>query len=1071
MSGARRTEDFNTVKTRQLILVNPNGSFPARDQLIGVVDSRGGLGPIPNPVFNTITADSINIANYPYYQDISAITIQADTITTNTLDVINNGRLTVYDLCANRVETTYLTVTDVSAECIHVDTIFPQQIGSAESPVVVGNFIQVNAMDFVSTETITTPYMFVTTQLEAQDISANNIDAETITAIDIATNTISRAESINTIALTAGTADISGLIVRNIADIRNLVSTDISAANINVVNATVTGTLSTSGVFNPVSINTSGTITANSIRVNDISANSIYAATARFDSLNVTSANVDISGYYYKNLSAGRFTSINSISAAGTLDVSGATTLRGATATSLSVTGLTTTNNLTATQITAPTINATNTLNVGTDAVGTTSQITMYDTKSSSVGKTPNPGVLTYDVSNGLLLNGNLVSTTAAFGQTQPFSLVTATNNLATVADISATVFDLINSYNAFLTIFSNAKLIIKLTPVVVFSTPCSIQFVINNVIQQPLILYGQYTLGATNSGTTTLMTILTQAALNVIQFTATPDVNNIWSVRINVPSGTGNYITDATGLPTGSLQVLRYMGFNVPIASNPFEIYELSGSTYVRTAFDLSGGYVNTGSPVQSLIQYTSTLPNPLLYTVSGDPYSLPITFNDLSNNPSVLYLAIKYNNVYTLYPKTNPHITFGGLTPITSYPFIFNYLDLYNNTSANPTLTTTRIPAPKDISSNSVTFNSFTVTWSQPYPGRTYSFIIDASGNFITGRTTSNTTTTFSPLVQESRYFVTLTSYESAFDTSSNPAPVLIVNTPRLIVPTPVISAVSNSNITARVSWSTPVPSGVSGEFDYYVRGGALRSYYLPGSATSFTITDLSGTGDISGSLLYTDNVYNTNRGSSSNTYYYDTSFGYYDMIATTTPSSIITLDNNTLFGIGFVLPNILQPPAPSGPNPWVGYTFNKISFPQGITESTGDSVTFRATVYSVEPVTLSGLYEGTFSISPFDLNSYATDISSSSFVLDASATRYPTLSFSRPVVYTTSTMVLLQILSGSGRIEFSTFLNTELNNSSKAKIAYATSVAYQTTGSGTLTNFSNTSNNAVICQFSYV
>jgi len=1063
MSGARRTEDFNTVKTRQLILVNPNGSFPARDQLIGVVDSRGGLGPIPNPVFNTITADSINVAHYPYYQDISAITIQADTITTNTLDVINNGRLTVYDLCANRVETTYLTVTDVSAECIHVDTIFAQQIGSAESPVVVGNFIQVNAMDFVATETITTPYLYVTTQLEAQDISANYIDAETITAVDIAMNTISRAESINTIALTAGTADISGLIVRNIANIRNLISTDISAANIIAENATVTGTLSTSGVFNPASINTTGTITANSIRVNDISATSIYAATASFGSLNVTSANVDISGYYYKNLTAGKFTSINSISAAGTLDVSGATTLRGTTASSLSVSGLTTMNTIFATQITAPIINAGSTLNVGTS--GGTSQITLVDTNQPLGSMPTNPGVLTYDVSNGLLLNGNLVSTTAAFGQTQPFSLVTVTNNLATVADISATMFDLINSYNAFLTIFSNAKLIIKLTPVVVFSTPCSIQFDISGVRTSPLILYGQYTLGATNSGTTTLMTILTQAALNVIQFTATPDVNNIWSVRINVPRGTRNYITDATGMPTGSLQVLRTLGFNVPIASNPFEIYELSGSTYVRTAFDLSGGYVNTGSPVQSLIQYNKNLPD-ISYNVFPDPYSLPITFVNISDS-RVLYLAIQYNGVYTLYSKTNPTKIFGGLTPNTGYPLIFNYLDLSNNTSANPILMTTRIPAPKDISSNAVTFNSFTVTWSQPYPGHTYSFIIDASGNYITGGTTSNTTTTFFPLLQESRYYVTLTSYESAFDTYSNPAPVIIVNTPRLIVPTPVISVVQNSNITARVSWSTPVPSGVSGEFDYYVRGGALRSYYLPGSATSFTITDLSGTGDISGSLLYTDNAYNTNRGSRSNTYYYDTSFGYYDMVATNVPSSIITLDNTTLFGIGFVLPNLLQ----SEQNPWVGYTFNKISFPQGITESTGNSVTFRATVYSVPAVTFSGLYEPTYSISPFDLNSYATDISSSSFVLDASATRFPTLSFSRPVVYTTSTLVLLQILSGSGRIKFRTFLNTDISNRSKAKIAYATSVAYQTTGSGTLTNFSNTSNNAVICQFSYV
>jgi hypothetical protein len=1063
MSGARRTEDLNSVKTRQLILINPDGSSPAQGQFIGVTDSRGTLGPLPNPVFDTITANNINVTNYPAYQDISAITIQADNITTNTLDIINNGQLTVYDLCANRIETVYLTATDICAGCITVNTIYPQQIGSDATPVIVGNFVQVNALDINASVSITTPELTVSSNIYAQDICATWLDTQTITTTDLATNTISRAETINTIVLNAGTAEIGDLTVTELANISNLVSTDISATNINAVNATVTGVLNSSGTFNPTNINTAGTIQAGRIvAINDISAGSIYARNANFDRLNATV--IDLSGINYPSLSANVFTG-GQVNVTGKLTVTGSTELNDVSASSLIVSRGTTLNTVTAAQITAPIISATSSLNVGTS--GGTSELTMVDTTKPISQLLPNPGVITYDVSRGLLLNGLLVSTTAAFGQTQPFSLVTATNNLETVADLTATMFDLLNSYNAFLTIFSNAKLIIQLTPVVNFLSSYSIQFVINNVAQPPLILSGKYALGSTNVGATTLMSLLTASAQNAIQFTSSPDANNIWNVRIDVV-GTNNYISDVSGMPTGSLQVLRTLGFNVPIESNPYETYALppGGSTYVRTAYDLSSGYFAEGAILPQLVQYANNLPD-VSYNVTPDPYSFPITFIDLSNNPSVLYLAIKYNSSYNLYPKTNPLVTFSELAPNTGYNFIFNYLDLSNNSSASPTLTTTRIPAPTDVSANSsdITFNSFTLRWTQPYPGRTYTFNIDASGQFIITSPVIGVSppVTFSPLVQNAQYRISVTSFDASFNSYSDPTPTIVVTTNPLTVPTPVISAPPNSNISALINWTTPVTAGASGILNYYVNRGALRVYNIPGATTSFTINDLSGTGDICGSLVYTDNNYNTITGALA-TYHYDTSFGYYNMPPIDISSQGISLNNTTLYGIGYVFPATVPGPIP---NPWIGYSFNRITFPMGLRVTTAVTVSFRANIYIVNPISqIASLYTApSFIVASFTLP--AVDTSSNTVVLDASSTpymRYPTLTFGTTVVLSQNTMVLFQIVSGAATIQFGTF------SFSGGITNYATSVAYRTSDP-MLSNWSAAVFKSVICQFSYV
>jgi hypothetical protein len=272
--------------------------------------------------------------------------------------------------------------------------------------------------------------------------------------------------------------------------------------------------------------------------------------------------------------------------------------------------------------------------------------------------------------------------------------------------------------------------------------------------------------------------------------------------------------------------------------------------------------------------------------------------------------------------------------------------------------------------------------------------------------------------------------------------------------------------------VNWTTPVTAGASGKLEYYVNNGPMKVYNIPGAATSTIISDLSGSGDISGSLVYTDNIYNTTRGAQA-TYRYDTSFGFFDMSAIDmSSSSVITLNNTTLTGVGYVLPNLISPTVQ---NPWVNYTFNRISFPQGIREITGNAVSFRANIYNISsPANIAGLYSGlsSYRVTPFDLSNnpptgYGPPLAvSSTFLLDASSTRFPTLTLSTPVIYATNIIVLFEIVSGTGTIRFSTFMNSP----AIAKNAYATSIAY-TRSNLTLSNWSVNVLSSVICQFSYV
>jgi hypothetical protein len=617
----------------------------------------------------------------------------------------------------------------------------------------------------------------------------------------------------------------------------------------------------------------------------------------------------------------------------------------------------------------------------------------------------------------------------------------------------------LVNSYNSFLELLQAQKIIVYLAPVITFSSTCSIQFVISGVVRAPLLLLGTYSI-------TDLVTAL-NAAVGSNKITFTVSQFPSWYITITVTSPTTNtFIADVTGMPTGSLQVLRYLGYGaLPIASNPFECYDLSGTQYYLRRIALTTTPYDSAT-IPATVAFVNNMPTPT-YTISGDPYSLPITVTNLAA-PVELWAFDVSSTGYSLYPITRTTRTLTNLVPNTGYSFSIIYLDDYNNRTLAVSAATTKIPYPTNIVSLDISFNTFSLTWSQPYPGKTYAFHIDASGHDISGEDISGTGVTFFPLDQNSTYILTLYSIDTQYNSLSNPSPPIIVQTTALLVPTPVITDISNSNITKLATWST-VPAGAFGTFNYDISGILSSSYSIPGGVTSFTLTDLSGAGDISASLFYTDNYYNNLYGGVVR-YHYDASFGFYDLSANALPGDRLVLDGVTTRGIGYKLPTSVG--GGSLNSPWLSYTVNRILFSKGITEISGNSVTFVANLYTVERTAVSNLYNASagYTVTGFDLSGgYGPPIAtSSSYTLGANTTAYPTLAFSSPVIINKNSMIMFEKTGGTGAIRFATFDLNASPNIGIAKIAYATPLLYS---GSTLVNTSAAVDVGAICQFNYV
>jgi hypothetical protein len=253
--------------------------------------------------------------------------------------------------------------------------------------------------------------------------------------------------------------------------------------------------------------------------------------------------------------------------------------------------------------------------------------------------------------------------------------------------------------------------------------------------------------------------------------------------------------------------------------------------------------------------------------------------------------------------------------------------------------------------------------------------------------------------------------------------------------------------------LSWNSGPPSGspnATGTLIYSINKGSSRTVPISTGVNQYLISDLSGfVGDVSCTLIYTDNSYNTVTYTSvsptvpSGLISYTTSFGfsrppgftgYYPFDLSVNSTTPLVLDNSTILGIGY---SIFSGDT-STVKVWRGNKFNSITFFKGILNTTANPVTFVANIYYM-PVSdyynSSGGFGGTnyFYYSPYTYFDVSLNLSGGYPIAGTSApytlagntsTTSAELKFSSILQYMESTLVIFQITSGSGTVEFATY-----------------------------------------------
>lgn len=1084
---------------------NPDNTFPSPGRVMTVLDNRGTIGPSDQLSVSSITVD--NMFTVSEFQTPQIVT---NDIQTDTIEVASK-------LTANEADIVYLHVQDLSADCISVDKLNATTITAGDisatslylSEGLTSEYVNTNIVNTVAvnTDTVNTNYISAedisggnivadnatVKTLNATDISsvtvitssiaADNATVTTLHAIDISSVTITSgvitadkadigdisaghiladsivgtsisADTLQVVDISATTATITMLNVTDICAERIYVK-DISAENIHTLNLVAANAviqdLQSQGVFdisniNTTTLNVSNTLTVYSGIFDYIQVNNQYVPDkVSFETLEVANLSV------YSNLEItfdGKTTlldtSINGylitqdVTVNGTLNVAGQTTLTDVTANgsvtitgNLAVEGDATFVDVSADSITAPVVNV-------------TEYMTLMDPSHGVIntGIQINPGVLTYNISGGLYLNNiPIVSTALNQLYQESFMRVGIVNNLKTVTDISSTLFALTASYNSFLELLNNRNIIIRLLPLINVNSQSYIQFVLEGVVQSPLLV-------PSGLNVTDLTTYLTNFGGGIIKFESI--LTGIdWNVKLTITNpGIDSYIADVSGMPTGSLQVLRLLGFDVPISNNVYETYVLVGSSYESSIIPLVAGSVS-GSILQPVVNYPNNLAIPSV-TPNVTPYSTTFGFNGLL---SPLYIAIQINDAYTLYPTSNS-IDILELEPDTPYPYTVAYLDDYNNRSVTGTLRTNKIPYPTDISAEDITFNSFILTWAQPYPDKVYEFIVDASGrelSIVNENIGDDVFLSFAELYQNETYYIDLRSLDIEYDSQSAKAYITVKTAP-LIVPDISIENIPNSNIQKRVVWEDIPPTDVSAELFYrFDLSAAYTDVLLGPNQTSYDLNTPGTFFRLYAYMQYNDNKANIVK-SPTLTYPYSTAFGFKGYTA----ESFFIVDKGLNTSIGYVFP---------ANSDWLGYTINKIQL--SVTNSSTVPTQIRAIVYEVLPSSISGLY-----IAPsYQTLMFTPGVSvRSSNSVDISGTVIKTvdLTFSTPFVAKEGTMILLSIpqTAGASVLQISTFDQTV-----PADLASAFMTALLLNSSGTLTNSFATSGFGAICEFSYV
>ena len=1038
MSG--RTGDLLSINTSQFSLQNSDSSFPPFGIIMAVIDDRGTVAPCIDISVNSITANQIDITGSIIQDKVISSSINSEDITTNTLTV--SRMLYAEDICANTLRTKDLISPDINATSA--------TIGGIVSASGNSTYLDVSSCTSGAVETtVTTATNIRANTSSITDISATRVSVPLITTTNLVARDISSGQGIFT--------DISS----NRGVIQSLVSSDISSSTLTFGALSVSSNLTTTDVvvsnaftFQQLNLDT---IAATHIVSGDISTNTLRADSAiikdvsaiRFDISNINTTGI----YSAANIISNNIIS-NSINAAN-LNTSTLTDSGGATIYNISGTS----------------INAATTIN--------STYITAVNTRSSSVQTTSvnlNGGILTYRPASGLFVNDVSASSVGILAP-EYFGSAYVVNNLRTISDISNTLIGSVNLFNKFMNEFSKRSIIVSIaTPpppstLINLNSGASMQFIVNGSMTAPVLFSaGQYSLyeiiGALNDVSAPSIMFI---PVNQNGWTVRIDISNTGSTK-NIADGSNNLFV-STSVPTGSLQLLNYLGFNTDISNNPFETYDLSSNGLYRTKlYDLSNSYISGTIP--AITDIPNTLPTPTFDISLNDPYTIGFRITNSGGN----YLSIGSSFGYYMYPVNNSVQNISNLAPNTIYIISALFLDRYNRSAPNILrCITPSIPPPVvTVSSLGIAINGFQVGLTQPYPGKTYTFRLDASGqNIPASITTTLSLYSYTGLIQNSSYSVTIYALDSQYNSYSSPVVIRVQTLPLTIQP-PTIASVAGSNTSVNISWNTP-QKGVNrttSQIFYNVASNSRVSIPI-GNNNLTTVTGLVGTGDISASLLFTDDTPANTIYSGITRYSYNTAFGFATLSNNAATKYI--LNSTTSLGVGYSFKYITLQNGVSFLNgPFSNCTFNTVTFTQGL--QVAGSVTLTASVFNVPNMDTSyNVWVSPFNV-PFDLSSNDLSgalgpassqyIASGTVILNSSQSSV-NISLDNSVVISTDTLILFRITAGAGTITFPTFSQRSGNPLQETS---ATSLAY-TSGPRRLFNGFSTNGTGIICQFSLI
>ena len=1091
---------LQSITTQQLALQNPDGSFPPLGVVLTVTDSVGTVAPVTDISVNSVRANQINITGSIIQNNVVSQSITSEDIT---LSSFTGNKLLPYDVSASRLITPLLNTVDTNTNYAAADS-FTVSTGGGFATHVIASTINATTVktETLNASTLTSRAGFFT------DVSAISV----LSTILNTNNLIAKDVSSNILQVNTATSDY--------INVGNLQTNNISANTVSAQSATVTSSLSTKNLsvqgdftFNTINLQN---LTSTNIIANDISTNLLtVAGLATLGDVSSTTLNIrelrKTGTYTAANIRANTFTS-DFLTLPNTLKP-----------TTLTLTGTTNMANVSANTITSalPTMtNMTGTKNRTTNA---------YISSAINLG---GGGLLKY--TSELLMNDVSASSIYILKPPVPFGAASADNGLATVADIKSSLTSTVSIFNNFMGQFNSRGIVIDLSPKLVFNSTMSMQFILSGVVTAPVV----FSAGVVYSLNEVIRALNAVCSSNIV-FSTKNISGNLWQTTITVVNDPlTTYIADSSNTYTSSLQLLRWLGFTIDPFNNPFQTYRDSTITNIPL---INSPYISNIFDATNPLIYPNINPTFPLYNITNlttDAFNVNIT----NYNSSIKYTLVNINGrKYFYYGASSIGIStrdfpYSQLIAGTTYLLTVLYTDDYNRsytTSTNVTIPTNpqlymESNPPGSVPPTPPTFNTITLTFIDPLapPGpialvQIGQYRITATGpnipplTLLDQRQSGPITEpplpyTFTGLVANTTYTFTCTLSTvplSQYDLTPlvvstvpiNNIPTLSVSPYTYSVNYPLTSSSYSSQVVSNFQYViSPIQpiTDLSGYLKYSINGGSTITYNILAYAPFYQIpTDLSGTGDISCSLIYAD-AYGTQYYSPITNYSYNTAFGLYNLSAAPLP---LTLNSSSgvgttkLLGYTFMSysTNNTSTSNATMPGQYIGRKFNKITFTEPIkaTITTGPIV-FVAQKYDISFNKYADYNPNGTPTNPniiqvqqnayinyiINLNISPNLTATSNSISLSSSTPISTVSltFATPITITTDTIILFTITSGTGSIQFTTYTSSDPSITPPYVIntqnSQATGLRYDYSN-----NLSNTfalpAHNGVSCQFSYV